>query len=59
MAIFWCYIPQLQDTLGTSGVPVEYFFLPAAFGLGILLIDEGRKWIVRRGKGGWVEKSAW
>lgn len=59
MAIFWCYIPQLQTVLETSKVPVEYFFLPAAFGLGILFLDEARKWCVRRWSGGLLAKTAW
>ena len=57
MAFFWLYIPKLQSTLGTSKVDVEYWFLPVAFGVGILLLDEGRKWFVRRG-GVW-ERCAW
>ncbi|KAB8289830.1 hypothetical protein EYC80_010462 [Monilinia laxa] len=59
MAIFWLYIPQLQSVLGTSSVPVEHFFLPAAFGLGIVALDEGRKWGVRRWPGGWLAWGAW
>ncbi|KAF8849799.1 calcium ATPase [Acephala macrosclerotiorum] len=59
MAIFWLYIPQLQSTLQTSQVPAEHFFLPAAFGLGILFADEVRKWGVRRWPGGVLDRCAW
>lgn len=59
MAIFWLYIPQLQTVLATSRVPAEHFFLPAAFGLGVLLLDEGRKYMVRRWPRGMVAKFAW
>lgn len=59
MAIFWLYIPGLQNTLGTSNVPVEYFFLPAAFGVGLLLLDEGRKWCVRTWPQGVLARIAW
>ncbi|KAI9825267.1 MAG: hypothetical protein M1832_001301 [Thelocarpon impressellum] len=59
MAIFWLYIPQLQDVLSTSRVPAEYFFLPAAFGIGILLLDEARKYAVRRWPNGLLAKCAW
>lgn len=45
--------------LNTSRVPVEYFFLPAAFGMCILLLDEARKWMVRRWSGGLMAKCAW
>jgi sodium/potassium-transporting ATPase subunit alpha len=59
MAIFWLYIPELQNVLGTSQVPVEHFFLPAAFGLGILFLDEARKYAVRRWPKGLLAKAAW
>ncbi|KAF4633510.1 hypothetical protein G7Y89_g4608 [Cudoniella acicularis] len=59
MAIFWLYIPQLQDTLGTSRVPAEHFFLPAAFGIGLLFADEVRKWVIRKWPKGWVARCAW
>ncbi|KAI2601980.1 calcium ATPase [Hypoxylon sp. NC1633] len=59
MAILWLYIPQLQPILGTSPVPVEHWFLPFAFGLFILLFDEGRKFIVRQYPDGLVSKLAW
>jgi sodium/potassium-transporting ATPase subunit alpha len=59
MAIFWLYIPQLQSTLGTSRVPAEHFFLPAAFGLGVLFLDEARKWGVRKWPQGVFAKLAW
>lgn len=55
----FCYIPGLQHTLGTTQVPVEYFFLPMAFGMGILLLDETRKWSVRRWPKGFFAKIAW
>ncbi|KAL9074564.1 MAG: hypothetical protein Q9161_002156 [Pseudevernia consocians] len=59
MAIFWLYIPQLQTVLATSSVPAEHFFLPAAFGLGVLLLDEGRKFMVRKWPRSVVAKLAW
>lgn len=59
MAVFWLYIPQLQSVLGTSGVPAEHFFLPMAFGLVILFLDEVRKWGVRRWPKGVLARCAW
>lgn len=59
MAIFWLYIPKLQQTLATSNVPAEHFFLPAAFGLGIIFLDEARKWAVRKWPKGVLAKIAW
>ncbi|XMA20170.1 hypothetical protein WAI453_012961 [Rhynchosporium graminicola] len=59
MAIFWLYVPKFQSVLGTTPVPVEHFFLPAAFGIGILFLDEARKWGVRNWPGGILDKCAW
>lgn len=59
MAVFWLYIPELQSALGTTRVPVEHFFLPAAFGLAVLFLDESRKWAVRKWPGGLIAKCAW
>jgi hypothetical protein len=51
MALFYLYVPQLQQTLGTAQLPLEHWLLPLAFGLGLLLLDQGRKAAVRRWKG--------
>ena len=59
MAIFWLYVPVFQDVLGTSRVPAEHYFLPMAFGLFILFMDEGRKFLVRRYPNGPLAKLAW
>ncbi|KAK4191344.1 hypothetical protein QBC35DRAFT_375986 [Podospora australis] len=59
MAFFWLYIPSLQTVLGTAEVPVEYWFLPMSFGLGILLLDEARKFVVRKYPKGVVARVAW
>ena len=59
VAVVFLYIPKLQTTLGTTSVPVEHYFLPMGFGLGILLLDEARKWAVRKWPGGVLAKTAW
>ncbi|PYH97127.1 Na/K ATPase alpha 1 subunit [Aspergillus ellipticus CBS 707.79] len=59
MAVLWLYIPQLQSVLDTTSVPVEHYFLPVAFGLGILIQDELRKAGVRRWPDGLLAKCAW
>ncbi|KAA8650831.1 cation-translocating P-type ATPase [Aspergillus tanneri] len=59
MAVFWLYIPSLQEVLNTTNVPAEHYFLPAAFGLGILCLDEMRKAGVRRWPNGILAKCAW
>ena len=59
MTFIFCYIPGLQRSVNTTKVPVEHFFLPMAFGFGILLFDEGRKFGVRKWPHGLLAKIAW
>jgi sodium/potassium-transporting ATPase subunit alpha len=59
MAVFWLYVPAIQNVLSTSKVPVEHYFLPMAFGIGILLLDEGRKYCVRKWPKGLLARAAW
>ena len=59
VAFIFLYIPSLQNVIGTTTVPVEHWFLPAAFGLGLLLLDEGRKYCVRTWPKGPLAKMAW
>ena len=59
VAVIFLYIPKLQSVLGTTSVPVEHYFLPMGFGLGLLLLDEGRKCLVRTYPKGIVAKCAW
>jgi sodium/potassium-transporting ATPase subunit alpha len=41
------YGPGLQRVFGTTPIPGKFWGLPFAFALGILLVDETRKLIVR------------
>ncbi|EPQ30905.1 uncharacterized protein PFL1_01803 [Pseudozyma flocculosa PF-1] len=59
LAVFLSYIPALQRVFLTRGVSVEHFFLPMAFGATMLLVEEGRKYLVRRYPRGVVAKMAW
>ncbi|KAK7963997.1 Na/K ATPase alpha 1 subunit [Apiospora saccharicola] len=59
IAVIWLYVPDLQTTLGTAGPPVEFYFLPAALGLGLLALDEARKAAVRRWSDGVLARMAW
>lgn len=52
-------VPKFHDVLGTSTVPVEYWFLPMGYGMGLLLLDEGRKSLVRTYAGGFFAKIGW
>lgn len=59
VAFIFNYIPSLQKTIGTREISVEHWFLPAAFGIGILLLDEARKYCVRTWPEGLLAKIAW
>ncbi|RPA91486.1 P-type ATPase-like protein [Choiromyces venosus 120613-1] len=56
---FFCYIPWFQRIIGNTQIQVEYFFLPASFGMGILCLDEGRKWMVRNYPKGFWARISW
>lgn len=58
VALIFTFVPGLQD-LGCENVPVEYWFLPLAFGLGILCLDELRKMAVRKYPRSLLAKIAW
>ncbi|KAJ8113514.1 hypothetical protein OPT61_g4374 [Boeremia exigua] len=59
VVFIFCYIPSLQNTIDTRQVPVEHWFLPAAFGFGLLMLDEARKYCVRKWPQGLLAKIAW
>ena len=59
IAFFFNYVPKFQQVLGTAQVPVQHWFLPAGFGMSLLLLDEGRKWIIRKWPNGPLSKIAW
>jgi len=58
VALVFTFAPGL-DALGCQNVPVEYWFLPMAFGFGILSLDELRKMMVRKNHQGFLAKAAW
>ncbi|PHH82144.1 hypothetical protein CDD82_6834 [Ophiocordyceps australis] len=59
MAVIWLYIPSIQTIIDTAAVPVEHWFLPFTFGLAIILLDEARRFWVRRWPNGLLAKAAW
>jgi sodium/potassium-transporting ATPase subunit alpha len=72
---FFSYIPFFQKTFLTrvsifcsrvtesrlikQGVPVEHIFIPFAFALALLFLDETRKYFVRRYPKGFLARIAW
>lgn len=59
LACFVSYVPGLQTILATTGVPVEAFFLPMAYGIGMLFLDEARKYFVRTRPKSFIARIAW
>lgn len=59
LAFFFSYPPFFQSALLTRGVPVEHVFIPMTFGLGILFLDESRKWAVRTYPKSFLARIAW
>lgn len=59
VALFFLYVPKFHELLGTAIVPFEHWLLPMAFGMGLLLLDEARKALVRGFPGSWIARAAW
>ncbi|KAJ3033018.1 hypothetical protein HDV00_006847 [Rhizophlyctis rosea] len=59
IAVFVTEVKAIQELFGTASVPVEHWFLPVPFAVGILCADEVRKAFVRAFPGSWVARVAW
>ncbi|KAF2763245.1 P-type ATPase-like protein [Pseudovirgaria hyperparasitica] len=59
IAVFFNYVPTFQQNLSTSTIPVAHWFLPMAFGMAILLLDEGRKFWLRKYPHSIIARLAW
>ncbi|KAI8910746.1 calcium ATPase transmembrane domain M-containing protein [Powellomyces hirtus] len=59
VGIFVIYFPPFQNVFGTAPIPTKLWFIPWAFGAGILLMDEIRKAIVRAFPQSIIAKIAW
>jgi sodium/potassium-transporting ATPase subunit alpha len=59
IAIFVTEVPGLQRLFNTARVPLEYWFIPLALALGILVMDELRKLLVRLFPKSLIAKVAW
>ncbi|KAJ9662629.1 hypothetical protein H2198_001301 [Neophaeococcomyces mojaviensis] len=55
----FCYIPDVQRVIASAEVPVEHWFFPMAFGVGLLCLDELRKMYVRKLPKAWLGRIAW
>ncbi|KAJ5729258.1 uncharacterized protein N7483_003766 [Penicillium malachiteum] len=57
IAIFVTEVPGIQNLFETASVPIEYWFIPLGLALGVLVMDELRKVLVRlfpKGPVAWV-----
>jgi sodium/potassium-transporting ATPase subunit alpha len=59
IAIFVTMVPGIQRIFGTASVPIEFWVLPIPLAVGILVMDELRKLVVRRYPNGPVARIAW
>ncbi|KAH6646685.1 hypothetical protein BKA67DRAFT_524426 [Truncatella angustata] len=59
IAIFVTEVPGIQKLFGTASVPLEFWFIPIPLALGILVMDEIRKLLVRIFPNGPIAKIAW
>lgn len=59
IAIFVTEVPGIQSLFGTASVPLQYWFIPLGLALGILVMDELRKVLVRQFPKGPVAKISW
>jgi sodium/potassium-transporting ATPase subunit alpha len=59
IAIFVTEVPGLQRLFDTASVPIEFWLIPVPLALGILMMDEIRKLIVRTCPNSFVAKAAW
>jgi len=59
IAIFVTEVKGIQDLFITASIPLEFWFLPLPLALGILVMDEIRKSIVRTWPKGVIARIAW
>ncbi|KAJ5683015.1 hypothetical protein N7462_006180 [Penicillium macrosclerotiorum] len=59
IAIFVTEEPGLQNLFGTASVPIKFWFIPLGLALGVLVMDELRKVLVRLFPKGPVAWASW
>lgn len=59
VAVFVTEEPGLQYLSNTASVPIEFWLIPLPMALGILMLDELRKLLVRTFPNGPIAKVAW
>lgn len=59
IAIFVTMVPGIQRIFGTATVPIEFWLIPIPLALGLLVMDEMRKLLVRTFPKGPLARVAW
>lgn len=59
IAIFVTEEPGMQSLFGTASVPIRFWLIPIPLGLGLLVMDELRKVVVRTWPKGPIARIAW
>jgi sodium/potassium-transporting ATPase subunit alpha len=59
IALLFLYPVRLRLVLGSAPIPAAHWFLPMGFGAAILLLDEARKYFVRKYPNGFLARIAW
>lgn len=54
-----CHSPFFQNTFLTASVAVQFYFIPMAYGVVLLFLDESRKYFVRKYPKGFLARIAW
>lgn len=59
LGTFFIEVPGIQRVFATASIPAEHWGLPLAYAVGMLFIEESRKFCVRRWPKGFLAKIAW
>lgn len=59
LATFVLEVPDIQSVFGTASIPAEHWGLPLAYAVGMLFIEECRKYCVRSWPRSLLAKVAW
>lgn len=59
IAIFVTEVPGLQSLFNTASVPIQFWFIPLSLALGVVVMDELRKLLVRLFPKGPVAWASW
>jgi sodium/potassium-transporting ATPase subunit alpha len=59
IAIFVTEVKGIQNLFGTAAIPLEFWLIPIPLALGVLVMDEMRKLVVRTWPNGPIARIAW